>query len=268
MSKPITVATLNLLNDMRRWEARRNMIVDGFRHHKPDLIALQEVVLPLNTAEWLAGELGGYHVHLTPKTGPRLGQREGIAILSRLPVKHADWLDLETQSRVAQLSTVDAHGHALLFVNSHLHWYPGDSGARLQQVRLLQDWLHSHTRHHPRAGVIVCGDFNGTPGTRAIQQMLRGYHSAYALKHGREPHWTCPTPLQFATQPWRKMVMTLAGLATNGNREHWRGTLDYIFVNQHVKVHDAHVTFTHPATHDATLFASDHLGLVAEVTVG
>ena len=50
----VTVATLNILNDASSWPARRQ------------LIALQEVALPANNAQWLADGLGGYTVRLCP----------------------------------------------------------------------------------------------------------------------------------------------------------------------------------------------------------
>ncbi len=264
MTPKITVATLNLLNDMRRWEQRRRLIVDGFKKAQPDLIALQEVVLPQNTASWLARELDGYSVHVTPKTGA-LSMLEGIAILSRLPLQRVDWLDLGAQNRVAQMVVVDAPGGTMLFANAHLYWNPVDTGVRLRQVRLIQAWVRRWRRHHPRAGIAICGDFNATPDTGPIQRMYAEFKSAYVEAHGREPYWTCPTPLQFSTQPWRGAVMKLAGMATTRKNDHWRGTLDYIFVNDQVRVRACHTAFTQHAEHDPTLFASDHLGLVADI---
>ncbi len=264
----ITIATLNLLNDMRRWEERRDLIVDGFKHAKPDLIALQEVVLPENTAAWLATQLGGYSVHLTPKMGARAGKKEALAILSRLPIQQFASQALGAQNRVAQIAMVHAHGQTLLIANGHLYWSVHDSAARLRQVRVLQAWVHGWQKQHPEAGVVVCGDFNGTPQSRAIKQMRNVFRSAHALKHGAEPAWTCPTPLQFSTQPWRKTVMQLAGMAKDRKRDtYWKSTLDYIFVSEQVRVHDCHVAFAQHAPNDPTLYASDHLGLVARVTM-
>ena len=86
MTQTLRVVTLNLLNDLTYWRLRAPMIVDELNALQPDLIALQEVVLPDNTAQWIADQLGGYSLHLMPKTGGR-GRREGLAILSRLPVE-------------------------------------------------------------------------------------------------------------------------------------------------------------------------------------
>ncbi len=263
----VTAATLNLLNDLTRWEQRRWMIVDEFKKTQPDLIALQEVVLPINTAEWLATQLGGYSVHLTPMTGLRLSLKEGIAVLSRLPVTHAEWLPLGAQHRVAQLLTVKVGRGRLMFANSHLLWSFNDSPARLRQVRRLQHWIAERAGRVRGTPVLVCGDFNGRPNSKAIRQMRAHFHSAYAVKHGHEPRWTCPTPLQFKTQPWRKVFMTLAGKAARRRDGYLRDTLDYIFVNEHVHVRDCRVALNHHAPGDPTLYASDHLALVASVAL-
>jgi endonuclease/exonuclease/phosphatase family metal-dependent hydrolase len=268
----LKIATLNLLHDMTRWEERRGMIVDGFKRAQPDVIALQEVVLPLNTAQWLADQLGGYQVHVTPKTGrERRKSAEGIAFLTRVPVLHTDWIALGAQHRVAQLMVVDVHGARLTLVNSHLYWSVHDSSARLRQVKRLQGWLRAHAQGGMHAPLAICGDFNGTPGSRAIRQMRVQYKSAHAVTHGREPLWTCPTPVQFSTQRWRKIAMTLAGRATGKAKGkgggYWRETVDYIFINDRVRVHDCHTVFGDHAPDDPTLYASDHLGLVATVGV-
>src|SRR5438876_97758 len=80
MTTLLRVATINILNDLSRWDGRRTLLARGLDALSPDLIALQEVTDPLgtSTAHWLAGELGGYSVHVCPKTG-RGRKREGIA---------------------------------------------------------------------------------------------------------------------------------------------------------------------------------------------
>jgi endonuclease/exonuclease/phosphatase family metal-dependent hydrolase len=261
--KTLTVATLNLLNDLRRWEERRGMIVEAFRHTQPDAIALQEVVLPRNTAQWLANELGGYHVVLTPRAGR---QDEGIAVLTRAPVIASSWIALGSQARVAQRVLVDSgHGRYAL-VNSHLYWSVNDSPARLRQVYRLQHWLAQGEHKDSCEAVVICGDFNGGPRSRAIRQMSRHYRSAYATLHGCEPAWTCPTPLQFSTQPWRRVTMTLAARAARRPGPYWRETLDYIFVCERVAVHACQTVCDHHAAHDPTLYPSDHLGLMATLS--
>ncbi len=263
----VSIATLNLLRDLERWDERKGLIVDEFRRMQPDLIALQEVALSINNAEWLAKQLGGYSVHIQAKTGKKHSKVEAVAVLSRLPVADVHWVDLRTQNRVALAVRTEISGAPLLFVSGHFYWFPGDHSHRARQLQLLKNWLYTLVSHTPQTGMIVCGDFNGTPDMPSIRVMHEGFQSAHVLHHGREPEWTCPTPLPFQSTPWRKTVFQIAGLATQKQFKPWRGTLDYIFVNRHIKVEECRVAFDQPAPHDPGLYPSDHLGLMARVRV-
>jgi mRNA deadenylase 3'-5' endonuclease subunit Ccr4 len=55
----LTIATLNLLNDLKFWNERAPLIVRNLAELSPDLIAFQEVALPENNAAWLADQLDG-----------------------------------------------------------------------------------------------------------------------------------------------------------------------------------------------------------------
>ena len=98
--------------------------------------------------------------------------------------------------------------------------------------------------------IVVGGDFNGTPETSAIAFMRRHFTSAYAAHHGEEPRFTCPTPLSF---DWQKP---------------WRGTLDYLFVNRHLRVLDCRLILDRPSPHNSRIYPSDHFGTVAELDTG
>lgn len=54
----VKVVTINILYDQEEWEQRRTLLVDGLAREQADLIALQEVKLPENTASELAIQLG------------------------------------------------------------------------------------------------------------------------------------------------------------------------------------------------------------------
>lgn len=273
----IKVLTLNLLNDLSRWDERKNLITQGVNNLQPDLIALQEVKLPLNTAQWLADQLNQgdhkdrpYTAHLCPKAG-KGKNHEGIAILSRLPVEGEAHLDLQRQGRVAQYIRLKIQDKRLIFVNTHLYWEPGESTERYKQVERLLEWL----RTTPADTVIVCGDFNGEPEQLSIKRMRKHFASAHHASHGKEPAYTCPTPLKNKRNAIAQLTRTArsiswrlnaiwAGKAKNAASD-WRGTLDYIFVNDGVNVKACDVVLNQPAPHDATLYPSDHFGLMAEL---
>src|SRR3990172_646654 len=152
----LRVATLNILVDLHRWHERAPLIVEGFRAIQPDLIALQEVALPANNAQWIADKIGDYSVHVCPKTGAK-GRREALAILSRWPVEEHFALPLITQDRVAQRVTVRHNGAPFVLVNTHLYWNPLDDAPRLEQARRILDWIPNHTP------AVVCGGVNAPP---------------------------------------------------------------------------------------------------------
>jgi endonuclease/exonuclease/phosphatase family metal-dependent hydrolase len=256
----LTVVSLNLLNDLTFWDLRAPLIVAELRRLNPDVIALQEVALPLNNAQWLAEQLGGYTVHLQPKTGARR-EHEALALLSRLPVTAPDGLELIHQDRVAQRITVRVGDAPLVIANTHLLAWLTDATPRREQVRRLLAWL-------PRdAPVIVCGDFNALPHFRAIKMMRARFVSAYFAAHGHEPAFTWPTPLDRG-KGWRhrarELLLRLGGIALR-RTPRWCGTLDYIFVDRALTVRACERAFTQPARDNPRLYPSDHLGLVARL---
>ena len=266
----IRLVTLNLLNDRSRWAQRRQLVVDQLAALQPDIIALQEVTpAPDNTARWLADQLGGYDVHYSPFSGKKR-DKEGVALLSRSKILRAEWLALSTQSRVASLIEIDTPTRQLIVATTHLHWWPGEARQRDQQVQQLLDWLAPFSAER---AVVVCGDFNGTPDMRAIRLMRSRFSSAYSTVHGHEPEYTCPTPLvvdnsiKTVRDVWRVVRRKFINLITNPKNKPWRGTLDYVFVDQHIRVSDCQVVLNQPAPDDTRLYPSDHFGLMADFEV-
>ena len=261
----LRVATVNILNDLSRWGERRRLLARGLDALALDLIALQEVTDPMgeSTAHWLAGELGGYSVQVCPKTGWG-ARREGIAVLSRLPVEGHEVLDLISQQRTAQLLRVRAGGRPVVLINGHYHWLPGAHAARVRQVVRVLDRIRIFD---PGTSVVACGDFNGTPGSPAIDRMRRTLVSAHEVRHGREPVYTCPTPLRSGQRVRGAVTRGLLRLFSNRPGDSWRGTLDYIFVSPEIRVVECGVFLDRPSSDDPTLYASDHLGLAATLEI-
>ncbi len=262
------IVTFNLLNKPSRWDERRILITTELAQLCPDLIALQEVSLPDNNAAWLAEQLklagcGLYTVHVSSKTGPLQG-REGIAILSRLPVQRCRTLDLFSQGRVAQLVQVKIDGQSVILANGHFFFHVVDHVERVRQVEHFLNWLGSTQHGIP---TIVCGDFNDTPASRSIHLMQQQFTSAHTARHGREPEYTCPTPLKYSFSSVRNVFSRLGNCLTTGSFLPWRGTIDYIFVSSRVNVMECMPVLNQPAPHDDTLYPSDHIGLTATLSL-
>ena len=49
----LRIATLNLEQNHKRWQARRELIVQQWGELRPDMLALNEICIPEQTGRWL-----------------------------------------------------------------------------------------------------------------------------------------------------------------------------------------------------------------------
>src|SRR5262252_240144 len=117
------VVTLNLEQDHKRWEERRPLIVEGMRALEPDIIALNEVSIPLQTARQLQRDIGpvrgaGYNlVQQTRVNG--LASVEGEALLTRFAVVETGNLDFQVRDMVALVARVVIEERPVDFYVTH-----------------------------------------------------------------------------------------------------------------------------------------------------
>ena len=244
------------------------MLLDQLIDLDPDVIALQEVSLKgkVSTAHWIASELNQklteedqYQVFLCPKTG-QFSDQEGIAFLSRLIVKRHETIDLQTQSRVAQLIELKLDESSLLLVNGHFFLEHGESKARKEQVELLLDYLDTQPAEIP---VIVVGDFNSQPDMPTIDLMRRYFDSAYRAVHGVEADHTWPTPLPASRlDEIRRNILHHFG-KEDESEPTWQGTLDYIFVDPRLTTLECRIVLDQPDQEHPHIYPSDHYGIYA-----
>lgn len=252
-----TVATLNLRNRMDRWYERRELIVAEIIEKQPDVLALQEISMPIGQGRWLRNQV---NLRLTGRSGRpyRLiqrrkrhlveGYKEGIGFLVKLPVVAQSTLGLGYRGRVALRLTLElATGQLVDVVCTHFHHGQENIEARHEQAMQLVGWLTEDNNRIPLQ--IVAGDFNDVPGSLAIQTVKQVYRSAYEVKHGHEPLATFPTALVERTGP--------LGVC-----------LDYIFISKAIKaVEQAKIFARRAAASDNTLYPSDHVGLIVRLGV-
>ncbi|NJL55811.1 hypothetical protein HC928_11920 [bacterium] len=166
--------TLNLRHDVDRWPERLPMIVDMLRHEAPDVIALQEVALDIQQAELIAAHLNinlrhPYAVFTAPKWGDE--PREGIGMLSKLPVLAYEHFNLPEGFRIAQRLRVLMGGLPLNIANVHLHHRPRhEESIRLPQMQALIAWM----RERDKGAWVLAGDFNAQPESRLYESPLNG----------------------------------------------------------------------------------------------
>jgi hypothetical protein len=104
------VATLNLEQDHKRWDARRDLINAEIGRLKPDLMAFNEVCIPLQSARGLryaATALTGIEYNLVQQTRVNgLSKVEGEALLTRFGIVETGNFDYQTKDIVALVAHV------------------------------------------------------------------------------------------------------------------------------------------------------------------
>lgn len=259
----ITVASLNLLDDVELWAGRSSLVLEGFLRLRPDVIALQEVSPEPSNARWLAERLGGYSVHLCPSSEHRAS--DNLALLARVPVRDHELLRLEGEGRQAHRVSVELGEQAWTIANTHLCWNPLREDVRVAQAVKLLNWLES------RSPLVVCGDFNARPRARSQAVLRTRLASAYRVAHGEDPSYTFPTPLRRGPgmkHRARDGFFRASGLIRHRRNVVWGQTIDHIFVDPAIEVESCDIVFDRPSPSDERLYASDHLGLCAVLRRG
>jgi endonuclease/exonuclease/phosphatase family metal-dependent hydrolase len=246
---PWRIATLNLEQDHKRWQERRELVINQLAALQPDIIALNEICLPLQTGRWLQHmareRLGIPYVLLQQSKVNGSSVLDGEALLTRYPVvETANW-DYRTLDMVAQVVRLDIEGRWLDVYVTHLYHSRGDDALRLYQVQQLLAWIESRGDVDAR---VVCGDFNATLEMPSAQLMASVFR----------PTQTAPTaftPLQDTD-----------GTVSHPYWARFDRCIDYIWVAGPLAVRASGVCFNIPSATDPTLWPSDHVGVWADLT--
>ena len=106
------VVTLNLEQDHKRWPARQPLIEAELARLRPDIVALNEVSVPLQTAQLLRKTLSSadaaYSLVQQTKVNS-LSKVEAEAMLSRFPLIESGNLDYQAGDMVALVARVAGH---------------------------------------------------------------------------------------------------------------------------------------------------------------
>jgi endonuclease/exonuclease/phosphatase family metal-dependent hydrolase len=173
----VRILTLNIWNRGGPWEERLATIRAGVAEWEPDIIALQEVLRPMEGEGFdqaaLIGEGFGYHVAYGAAFEAG-GIGFGNAVLSRWPIlRHQTFAlpQLEApEARCLLFAEVDAPFGALPFFVTHLSWRMEEGDVREAQVKAIA----THVRElcpAPAFPPVVTGDFNASPDADEIRYM-------------------------------------------------------------------------------------------------
>jgi endonuclease/exonuclease/phosphatase family metal-dependent hydrolase len=245
----LQVATLNIRNLADRWDERLPLLLADMAALQPDLLGLQEVVYVLQQ-DRLIGAAGAGRYESTRGWAGR--PEYGNALLTREPLvaDAAERLDLGLTRSAIRARIELPGGASVVAVVTHLHHVTADEAARDEQARILADWLADAP---PADALVVVGDFNAEPDEPAYGRMrTAGFRSAFLEANQAEPERTWPSGL------------VGPAIDTDGPP----GCLDYIWLRGAIAVDSCRLAFDRPAIGDPGLYPSDHLGLVARLTVG
>jgi endonuclease/exonuclease/phosphatase family metal-dependent hydrolase len=242
------VATLNLEQDHKRWELRRELVVEHLAAVRPDVLALNEVCMPLRTAHWIrdaARERSGLEYYLVQQTRVNaLSGVEGEALLTRFPIVETGNLDYRTRDIVALVARLAIGGRPVDFYVTHQVGSVFNDALRLYQAQQLLAWVDSRADVPAR---IVCGDFNAT-----LDQPSAALVATRFKPTQREP--TAFTPLAGVN-----------GEVTHPDWPRMDRCIDYIWVSDALGVAESRVCFNEPSVSDPTLWPSDHAGVWADL---
>lgn len=242
------VATLNLEQDHKRWELRRELIVDELGQLQPDIWALNEISIPTQTGQWLrhaASERLGieYTLHQQPKAGAA-SQSEAEGILTQFPVLEVATLDYQADNGVALVVRLEIKRRFVDVYVTHLYKSRGADPLRQLQVERLLEWIH---QRDDVTAKVICGDFNATLDMSSIKLMTQEF----------QPTQTQPT----AFTP-------LAGNDGSPSHPYWERMdrcIDFVWVTNSFTVRASGRCFENASSGDPTLWPSDHVGVWADL---
>lgn len=199
--KPLSVMILNLhCYQEDNQDEKFSQIAQAIDEQEADVVCLQEVAelwnnglgdWPSNSARIINERLAQpYHIHTD---WSHLGfdrYREGVAILSRYPMRDhdaryvsdsSDAYDINSRKVVGATMDVPYIGAVNVF-SAHLSWWEGGFAG---QFKRLHEWARE--KHTPgTSATLLCGDFNITAGSKAYQMVLSdyGYDDQYLSAQG------------------------------------------------------------------------------------
>jgi endonuclease/exonuclease/phosphatase family metal-dependent hydrolase len=243
----VRVVTLNLEQGHKRWEARRHLIAEEISRLKPDVLAFNEVSVPLQSARALRNDVrqNGIAYNLIEQTRVNgLSKVEGEALLTRFAVIESANLDYQTRDMVALAARVLVGETPVDVYVTHLYMSRGDDSLRLFQVQQLLAWIDTRDDVAAR---IVCGDFNARLDAPSVALMASRFR----------PTQTAPT----AFTP----LADYDGAVSHPYWPRMDRCIDYIWVSGPIEIVASGACFNRASPDDPSLWPSDHAGVWADL---
>jgi beta-glucosidase len=234
---------------MDRWERRQKLVVEQLDNLRPDVLALNEIDMPTESARWLQRvsreRLGLRYSLLQQSQVNALSEIGGQALLVRFPVVESANLDYRSLDRVAQVARLDVDGTLVDVYVTHLQAGGDQEADRQVQVERLLRWIDSRDDIGAR---VICGDFNATPEAPSVREMAARFQSVQSAPTAS----TLNTPPEKRGSDWRPLSKCI----------------DYIWVGGSLTVQGSGLCFDRPHADDPGLWPSDHVGVWADLDTG
>src|SRR5262245_15643546 len=120
----LRIATLNLEQNHKRWEARRELIVQQWGELSPDMLAFNEICIPEQTGRWLQHQATQrlqlkYTLLQQSKVGED-SRKEAEGLLTRYPAIETASLDYRSHNCVALATRFEIDDRILDVYVTHL----------------------------------------------------------------------------------------------------------------------------------------------------
>ena len=243
------IATFNLHQGFKRWEERRELIVEELGALRPDIMALNEVSVPLQAGRWLWCEVNErfdikYAYIQQNKAGAFISEEEAQGILTIFPVLEAGNFEYLARGRIAQVTRLEIEGRQIDIYLTHLHHVRDEDGLRQYEVQRLFQWVQN--RNDVKT-CIVCGDFNAPPDSPSIQLVPKDFRPVQISP-------TFPTVLSEVNGQPSELEIPRLSIC-----------LDYIWITRDLIIEESGLCFDQPNSKDASLWPSDHVGVWADL---
>jgi endonuclease/exonuclease/phosphatase family metal-dependent hydrolase len=247
----LRIATLNLEQDHKRWDERRELIAAQLKDVKPDFWALNEIHVPSRAGRLLQQAaqrvIGSQYALVQQSKVGETSRTEAEGLLTRFPVVETGNLDYRSHDCVALVARFDIEGVRLDVYVTHLIAARVEDSARQHQAAELLKWIKS--RDDADCSV-VCGDFNAAPDQPSIRIMSAAYRCTQ----------TQPTAFTPLKEP--------GGAPSHPEWERFDRCIDYIWISPSIKVKATGLCFNTPVSDDPHLWPSDHVGVWADLEIG
>lgn len=249
--KVVTFNTMGMKPNTE-WQIRLKNTINQLIDLNPDVIGLQEINEYVKNSEInnigelimdsLRAHFGFNYQMVFQKTHVSWEiHTEGIAIISKYPIIGTDFLDLTPgvfNRKIIGCLINSSIGKINIFT-THLSYRKEHDNIRLKQVKEIKKFIKGKEIEWSNNHSIVTGDFNSTPESHPIKEMLQELNKTNFFEpQCLENYFTFPS-----NSPYKK--------------------IDYIFINKESKLKCVKGSVIINKPDQQNRFPSDHIGLMA-----